>query len=134
MRTEAEQTKAVAALQGALRRVWDFLRLHHFRTMDDIVIGAKLQPAEARAAVSSLVKAGLIEAQTAKKGEVYRPAPCAVDAKEAPPRKAERPETVWTENELRAALSDPGNPLHESAKALLASVSAPGSDSDKAEG
>lgn len=119
MRTEAEQAKAVAALQGALRRVYEFLSAHHFRTIDDIVVGAKVQPAEARASVSTLVKAGLLEAQMASKGEVYRPAPCVVEqrAKPAGPRPKEA--TAWIETELEAALTDRGHPLHESARAFL---------------
>lgn len=122
MRTEGEQAKAVAALQGALRSVWQFLSHHHFRTIDDIIVAAKVQPAEARAAVTSLVKAGLIEAQRTASGEVYRPAPCAIEerVKPAGPRAPEPP--AWLETELQAAAADQGHPLHVSAVAFLRRV------------
>ena len=119
MRTEADQAKAAAALQGALRRVYDFLQHHHFRTMDDIIVAAKVQPAEARAAVSSLVKAGLIEAQRTAKGEVWRPAPCAVDARVPPAEPRQKEPTAWLGTELGAALADSGHALHRSALAFV---------------
>ncbi len=119
MKTEAEQEKAAAALQGALRSVWEFLSHHHFRTIDDMIVGAKVQPAEARAAVSSLVKAGLIEAQRTAKGEVYRPAPCAVDARVPPAKPRQKEPAAWLETELEAALADSGHALHASAIAFV---------------
>lgn len=127
MITEAQRDALASALVGAPRKVYDFLAVNHWRTEADVVIGARVQPAEARGALSALEKHGLLEQVAGKRGVLWRPAPCTIEERVKPGPPPDPEPTSWYESELEAALKDKGHALHASAvvfvRRLLSGVS-----------